>query len=153
VKFCIDTSALLDGWVRYYPPQIFPSLWNEIDVLIEEKTVLSTEEVLHELEKKADEVYVWAKQRDEMFLPINEVVQIEVSQILARFPRLVDERKNRSIADPFVIAQAIIEGCIVVTAEKASHSLDKPRIPDVCRELHIECIDFLGLIRRNSWQF
>ncbi len=139
--------------MRYYPPKFFSSLWDKMDVLIKNGTMISTEEVLHELEKKADEVHSWAKQRSEMFLPLDEPVQVEVGLILATYPRLVDVRKNRSIADPFVIAQAKISGCMVVTGERASHNLDKPRIPDVCAELGIECIDFLGMIKKNSWQF
>ncbi len=53
-----------------------------------------------------------------MFRELNDAVQIEASQILAQFPRLVGERKLRTSADPFVIALARVEGFQLVTDEK-----------------------------------
>jgi hypothetical protein len=46
VKYSIDTSAILDGSVRYYPPEVFPALWARIERLIEAGALRATEEVL-----------------------------------------------------------------------------------------------------------
>jgi hypothetical protein len=35
VSYCIDTSALIEAWVRYHPPDVFPTLWNQIDDLVD----------------------------------------------------------------------------------------------------------------------
>src|ERR1022692_867540 len=32
--YCIDTSALVDGWIRYYPPDVFPPLWTKLEDMI-----------------------------------------------------------------------------------------------------------------------
>src|SRR3972149_394297 len=53
-SYSIDTSALLDAWVRWYPPDLFPKLWQNIEALVIEQRLLATEEVLIELEKKDD---------------------------------------------------------------------------------------------------
>jgi hypothetical protein len=42
------------------------------------------------------------------------------------------------VADPFVIALERVPGLTVVTAERASGSLQKPRIPDVCTGVGVE---------------
>jgi hypothetical protein len=46
---------------------------------------------------------------------------------------------------------------IVVTQETAAADKRNPKrthfIPDVCRELGIPCIAFLGLMRREGWRF
>jgi hypothetical protein len=42
------------------------------------------------------------------------------TEILAKFPQLVNTRRSRSVADPFVIALARVQGLAVVTAERAS---------------------------------
>ena len=52
MKYSIDTSSILTGWRRTYPPDIFPTLWEKLDELIAEQILIATEEVLHELEKK-----------------------------------------------------------------------------------------------------
>jgi len=56
-------------------------------------------------------------------------------------------------ADPFVIALAKVEDLIVVTGERATNNLAKPKIPDVCNDMGIECINILDLMRREGWQF
>jgi hypothetical protein len=62
LPYCIDTSAILDGWKRYYPPDVFPSLWTNLEVLIASAELIAPDEVLHELAGN-DEVLRWAKAR------------------------------------------------------------------------------------------
>jgi hypothetical protein len=151
-KYSLDTSAILNAWRRHYPPDVFPSLWQKIDELIRRGVLIASEEVLVELERKDDEVYRWVQERSQMFVAIDGSVQQVVRQILGAYPRLVDTRRNRSGADPFVIALAQIEGCAVVTYETPSNDPSKPRIPDVCAARGIRCIGFLELIREQGWR-
>lgn len=144
----------MDGWVRYYPPDVFPSLWERIESLIAEGSIISSEEVYTEIQKKDDGVYHWIKERkSDLLTPISETIQQLVIEILDDHPRLVDDSKNRSIADPFVIATAIETHCLVVTGERPSGNLEKPRIPDVCKTLGVRCISFLEMIRRVGVKF
>jgi hypothetical protein len=57
LKYSIDTSAILDAWTRYYPPDVMPGLWKQLEELVDNGQLLATEEVLYELEKKEDNVY------------------------------------------------------------------------------------------------
>jgi hypothetical protein len=152
LSYCIDTSALLDGWVRYYPPDVFPSIWTQVDTLVGNGLVIASEEVLVELEKKDDDVYKWAKARPSIFFPHDTDIQREVDAILASHPGLVDPEKRRSIADPFVVALAKIKGSTVVTGERLSRNPSRPRIPDVCNALRIPCLDLLGMFRELGWK-
>ncbi|MBN2266337.1 MAG: DUF4411 family protein [Candidatus Aminicenantes bacterium] len=152
MRYSIDTSALLDGWTRYYPPDVFPDVWTGIEELIEQGEIRATEEVFVELEKRDDQVFAWAKDRKaSLFVPIGDAIQEKVAAILAQHERLV--RHNRSGADPFVIGLAMVEGCTVVTGERLSGSLAKPRIPDVCTALEVPYLDLLGLFRQQNWRF
>ncbi len=76
-----------------------------------------------------------------------------VATILAGYERLVDTRKNRSAADPFVIALAMANGCGVVTAEAATGKADRPNIPDVCTGVGIRCLGLLEFFRELGWRF
>jgi hypothetical protein len=153
LRYSIDTSAILDGWRRYYPPEVFPALWQRLDELIAEGRLIATEEVLFELERKDDDVYAWAKARQSMFVRIDDRIQPKVSEILDRFEKLLDTRANRSGGDPFVIALAMVEDCTVVSGERATGSLNRPNIPDVCSALGVHCISLLQLIRDKKWTF
>jgi hypothetical protein len=152
VRYSIDTSAILDGWRRYYPPDVFPDVWTGLDDLIARGDLAASEEVLVELEKRDDEIHAWAKERrDTLIVAIDDRVQGKVVEILAQDERLV--RNNRSGADPFVIGLAMVEACGVVTGERPSGSASKPKIPDVCAALNVRCIDLLGLFREQGWRF
>lgn len=153
LQYSIDTSALLDAWVRWYPPDIFSRLWENIDALIDEGNLIASEEVLVELEKKDDDVYSWAKERSHIFQPITEDIQIAVTEILKGFPTLVDSRRDRSQADPFVIALAKASDCTVVTGERNIGTSNKPRIPIVCHHFGVRYINIVSLIREQGWRF
>ena len=153
MKYSIDTSAILDGWRRYYPPDAFPGLWRQLETLIARGDLRATEEVLHELEKRDDEVHAWAKAQSDFFVPIDDPVQEAVASVLAEFPKLIDTRTGRSAADPFVIAFGMANSCAVVTGERPTNNPERPNIPDVCADLGISCHDLLTLIRAQGWSF
>jgi hypothetical protein len=153
LKYSIDTSAILQAWLRHYPPDIFPPVWDRIDALIASAELVATEEVRRELEKQHDEIFMWASTREPMFIPIDEQIQLSVTAILASHPRLIDNRRNRSGADPFVIALAQLNGATVVTGEAPTGNIDKPNIPDVCDAIGVQWIGFLQMIRREGWTF
>jgi len=153
LKYSIDTSAILDGWVRYYPPDVFPNLWQNLDELINIGELRATEEVLSELGKIDDKVYNWAKDRSQLFVPIDKGIQQVVSEISQNYKGLVDAGSHRSYADPFVIALALINKSCVITGEHLTSNIEKPKIPDVCRGLGIRYVNLLGLIREQGWVF
>ena len=121
--------------------------------MIEVGELIATEEVLHDTEKKEDELYKWLAERTGMFREVDAKVQRAVKEILAKFPRLLDTRRGRSASDPFVIGLAYVEKCVVVTQEAETHNMQKPNIPDVCNALGVKSINLLDLIRSKGWKF
>jgi hypothetical protein len=152
LHYSIDTSAILDSWVRWHPPDSFPSLWINIEKMINDGTLKATEEVREELSKQEDNVYKWAKDKDALFVSLTTDIQYEASNILTRFPKLVGAMSDRSRADVFVIALAIIENCTVITGEQYGNE-NRPKIPFVCNYYKIPCINMVGLIREQNWRF
>lgn len=153
MKYSLDTSAILDGWNRYYPPDVVPGLWEKIEAMVDEGHLIASEEVLRELSKKDDGAYSWAKRQSGLFVPTDAAVQLEVRSILKTHQRLIDTRKNRSGADPFVIAVAKVYGCKVVTGERPNNHPQKPHIPDVCNDMGLIWMDILQLCREQEWSF
>jgi hypothetical protein len=126
-------------------------LWQKFEQLIAEGLLIASEEVLFELEKKDDAVLGWAKRQKEFFVPTDGPIQIAVSEVLSTHKKLIDERKGRSGADPFVIALAKLKDCAVLTDEKPTNRLNRPHIPDVCDALRIPWLDLLRLFRQQGW--
>ncbi len=151
--YSIDTSAIIEGWTRDFPPDVFPYVWAKIEWLIDNGVLLASEEVLVELERKHDKVHEWACKRKHMFVSTDEKIQEVVKDVLRDHRKLVDTRTNRSGADPFVIALALVENLSVVTSEKLSNSPVRPRIPDVCEALGIRWLNMVELFREQGWQF
>jgi len=153
LRYSIDTSALLEAWRRHYPPDVIPALWEGLDRLIQSGDLRATEEVLHELERKDDEVFEWARRHPACFVEIDAAIQPVVQAMLRDHKKLLDTRKSRSGGDPFVIALAQVNGATVVSDERRTGSAERPNIPDVCAALGIRCINVLGLIREQGWVF
>lgn len=152
MQYSIDTSAILDGYIRYYPPDVFPKLWKQFETIIQEGLVRATELVLHELERKDDAVLSWAKSQEQLFLQVDNKIQHHVINIMNKYPRLISEGGNANSADPFVIALAKQYSLTVITAE-IEGSEKKPKIPYICKQENIGCIDLLSFIRNNKWSF
>jgi hypothetical protein len=153
MKYCVDTSSLVEAWVRSYPPDVFPSVWEKLGEAMMSGELIATIEVLRELQRKEDELYKWLNKRKKMFVPIDLEIQREVQQVLSTHKTLIDSRRNRSGADPFVIALAKIEGATVVTEETKSNSSARPRIPDVCDAMGLRWLNLLAFIREQKWKF
>lgn len=156
-NYSIDTSAILDAWVRHYPLDTFPSFWSNFKNFANSKTGIASELIKHELKKKDDGCYKWFTENnlDHFFIDIDDRVQEYVVELLKNpnYQRLVEDRKGINGADPFVIAHAQADNLIVVTGERATNNPVKPKIPDVCRELDIQCITILQLMRKEGWTF
>jgi Domain of unknown function (DUF4411) len=151
LRYSIDTSSLSNGWQKLYPPDVFGGVWQRLDGVIRAGIVVATEEVLIELERGDEDLFKWVKEREEMFLKHNEEIQVSMSQICARHPKLVDVARTRSMCDPWVIAVAQVNGLTVVSEENSRPA--RPKIPDVCQLENIGCIRLLEMIRQLGWQF
>lgn len=151
-KYCIDTNSLMDCRLRYYPPDIFPTLWDQMEVLFEAGMIISHEEVLREITRKSDELAAWGKERGDYFLPFDADQELVLIDILDRFERLVMTGKRQNAADPFLIALASTTTSVLITQEKPG-SQNKPKIPDVCTDLKIPTKTLLEMFREEGFKF
>ncbi len=150
--YCLDTSVLIESWGRHYKPSRFPTFWVHVHESITAGIFISPEIVLNELERKADELCEWTKERRGLFVPLTADLQRVHDDVINRFPRLINQSTGKSMADPWVIALAKLRGCPVVTYEK-SGSENNPRIPDACLRLGIACLRLDEVIDALGWTF
>ena len=149
VQYVIDTCSFI-ALTEIYPRDVFPGVWKKTEELVDDKKIISAEEVYKELSAKDDDIYKWASARRHMFKKLDDAIQRLVAEILNTHGSLIDVKNKKSSADPFLIATARVYGGIVVTEENLSGNENKPKIPDVCRAYNIEYIDILEMFKRTK---
>ena len=149
--YSLDASSLIETH-HSYPMKSFPSLWNELEKLIKSDRLKMPELVFDEV--KDEEIKKWCKEKKlKPYIRVT-IDQIDQNKAQALIPKLVNPKTGESGGDPWVIALAQdFQNCVVVTQEKASRNEDRPKIPNVCKDLDIECINLLELIKRENWSF
>ena len=158
--YIIDSCSLME-LNRHNPLDVFPSVWEKIEDLINKDLLVAPKEVLNEINEGDDKLANWAKKQNKLFKdPTNKQIDI-VREILNKFPSLVKENRKYD-ADPWVIALAVELATstqktlisikrIVVTEEKIRGN--KVKIPFVCQKYEIESIDIIDMFRKESWKF
>ncbi|OBB38021.1 DUF4411 family protein [Mycolicibacterium fortuitum] len=151
--YSFDTSAILNGRRDLFRPTVFVSLWTQIEGAIAAGQIRSVDEVQRELGRRDDDAKQWANTQSGLFVPLEAPIQQSASHILQLHSRLVGQGGKRSGADPFVIALAMVNNGTVVTEENATGNMNKPHIPDVCRELGVPCLNLMEYIEAQGWSF
>lgn len=152
--YCIDTCSLVDLWMRFYPPDVFQTLWEkDLESLFYHGLLIAPQEVFNELNHQEDLLFDWAKKHKKMFRDLDEEQVKLVREIVKNFPKLIDSRKTTADADPFIIALAKSKGWTVITSEIPDPQRKKPKIPDVCQEYSVKCISLVEFFREQGWRY
>ena len=158
--YIIDSSSLIE-LNKHNAMDVYVSVWKNISELIQNDRLIAPREVLNEIKDYDDSLAGWAKKQKKLFkAPTAKQVQI-VQDILKNHPSLVDVSAKHS-ADPWVIALAIELASqsqqtliqikrIVVTEEKIRGN--RVKIPYVCNQKAVECIDIVEMFRTEGWKF
>lgn len=162
-KYTIDLNSLLELFrpERGYYKERFVGLWRDITKLIEGGRLVSHAEVLREIENngdKEDELRKWATLNKEIFLPHaseETIILAEISRISSGF---MSRKDGSEYADPWIIAQAHVNGFILITEERLQDVHTNPRnykIPLICQHLNpvVECINIRKLIDKEDWRY
>ncbi len=157
-RYCLDTNVLVEAWNKYYSPDLCPSYWERLNELGIKGVIFVPEKVANEIHKTEDDLSRWLKVSS---IPV-EKADTRVTQcltaIFAKDPNhrlLVDSKKGRSEADPWVIAHAMATNAIVVTKEEmiTATNTKQVKIPNVCKNMNVRCINDFDLAKLTGIQF
>ena len=116
-----ETSSFRE--LQHFYPAIFKSIWPRLDKLVSAGELISTKEVLRELEDQnvSETVLNWCNSDRAIFTIPTPAEQNIVATILAtpRFQPMISQQailRGKAVADPFVIAKAQVVGGTVVSA-------------------------------------
>ena len=68
MTYVFDTSSLVGAWVRSYPPDLFPGVWEHMSDLAQAGQLIAPEDVLEELKDRDDELQAWVKARTDAII-------------------------------------------------------------------------------------
>ena len=156
MSYVFDNSPLTTLFKNFYRNR-FPTLWELFDGLVENGEILSTREVLREIEDGATEsLRDWAAQNQQLFTVPTAAEGAFVRRIyaVAQFQQNIEQQKilkGGKNADAFVIAKAAVVQGTVVTMERFRPNAVK--IPNICRHFNIECLSLEEFMEQEGWQF
>lgn len=150
--YCLDTNVLIQAWQKYYSPKFCPDYWEVLNELGKKGKIFIPEIVFEEITRTEDNLSKWLKESNIPIFKIDEDVTKCLQNIYSNNPLhkyLVDNIKQRSLADPWVIAHALNEKATVVTQENKETALNSKRIkiPNVCENMGVRWINdfqFIG---------
>ena len=159
-RYCLDTNVLIEAWNKYYSPHFCSAYWDVLNKLGSQDRIFIPNAVYNEISRQDDELSKWLKGSNIPIMNVDAAITNCVKTIFEYHPShkyLVDNTKNRSLADPWVIAHAINENACVVTKEEkitvASARENKVKIPNVCDNMGIRWINDFQLIKELNINF
>ena len=149
--YIFDTCSFIT--LEYnYPHYNFPTLWDQFEKIITAGKILSSEVILKEILNGKDIIKSWAKSHSDIFIPVTKELQDQTRVIVNQYPSILNYRKVKSGADPFIIAMAINYNGTLVTEETPSGSQIPKKIPDICSILGVKCHNVLNFIKKEKIQ-
>ncbi len=154
--YVFDTSSL--SRLKHFFPAIFKTIWTGLDALVADGSLISTREVLNEIERGEADPHVnqWLKARKQIFtIPTADELRFVATIFqVAHFQALIGQKQSLTgtpVADPFVIACAKIRQGTVVTEERLKPNAAK--IPNVCAHFGVPCINLEEFMQAQGWSF
>jgi hypothetical protein len=154
--YVFDNSPLSALFKNYYRG-VFRTLWQGFDALVDAGQILSTREVLREIEDSSIEALrEWAANHKDIFATPTAEEAAYVARIyeVRHFQQNIEAKKllkGGRNADPFVIARAALASSTVVTMEQFKDNAAK--IPNICLHFEVRCITLEEFMHAEGWTF
>ena len=162
-QYCVDANIFITAWYKSYPIDIFSSLWEQIskcrnDIILI-KPIFNEIEPISPSDKKLSKekkiakypLRIWMEENRFDATEINDDTSSE-SLALEKKYEIHSESTGAGQNDITLIAYAKIMGKTIVTFE--SEQPQKPvkknkyKIPLICQEQNVECIDFIKMLQK-----
>lgn len=153
MRWCFDTSALVEPWVRHYPPDLFPRVWEALEQLARDGIIRAPVDVRLELERQSDALCEWARRLDGFFEEADRPAMEIYAGVVNQYVGFLKVNSTKSGADPVVVAVAAARRVPVVTYETMAKQDAAPKIPNVCGSLGIRCVSLVDVLRSEGVRF
>jgi hypothetical protein len=157
--FLLDANVLIRAHEDYYPVDRIPGFWAWLLTMAESNRVKMPIEIYREASGSPDPRGQWLRQP-----AVRAAIVLAELTDRPRVQRVIDEGYGPNLdevelqkltRDPFLIAAALGSGDrVVVTRERTKRSQRgaSRKIPDVCEDLGIPCVDDFECWRRLDFR-
>lgn len=158
ITYCLDANVLIQAWQKYYSPRLCPDYWTMLNALGSEGRVFIPSHVAEEIQRTEDDLRSWLTASEVAVHPVDGEITQAVSRIFGANPlhqHLVDNIRGRSLADPWVIAHAMVRNATVVTKEERvlQPNTTRIRIPNVCENMGVSYTNDFGMLEALGVRF
>lgn len=171
--YIFDSSSLIHLFNNYYR-ELFPSLWEKFDLLVDGNKIVSVREAYREIEIQDDELTQWAKNNMNLFPEptVEELEYLRTFFLNDDYRNIVDNKKQRKgglCADPFIIAKGkSADESTIVTGDGFSPKGNIPesffdkdgniqksanKIAHICLKEKIDCMSLRDFMKNEGWSF
>lgn len=159
--YLIDSSTLISVQSTYYSKERVPEFWNWLLYHARADRCKIVDIIFREITPRDEEFKQWLKENERHLIldwePHASLVTRVVSEGYA--DDLTEVELEKIGNDPFLIACALQDKsrrCVVTNeVSRPSRMRGNRKIPDVCRQFDVACIDAVGLIKaldfRTNW--
>lgn len=158
-KYSIDTNLILsflrEDEAERYPADVFKPQWDFLEAAMKDGRVVAARRVEVELEKwqkTIPQMKTWLAGHQYLFC------DIETDEQLAGAKRIVNAypaygSSQNYLGDLEVITHAMASNLIVISLELRAqqHSRRRPKIPNVCDEFGVGCVNLAGFLRAEGF--
>ncbi len=157
MAYLLDTGVFIEAKRRFYGFDFVPGYWDWLAREASEGTLRSIEKVADEIGAQQDELSEWAATLPKGFFLRPDAGFSSGFQRVSQWA--VDSgfkpaafNDFLSVADSFLIAQALAGGHVVVTLEKpaTTPSKQKIKVPDACAGVGVKCMTPYTVMRLHG---
>jgi hypothetical protein len=160
----LDANVLITANRLYYPLERVPEFWEWLVHHATAGQIKMPLEMVEEIREGTDDLADWLSDRDHLdALRFDEEADVALVQRVINngyAPDLNDQEVEIIGRDPFLIAyalQAPADRCVVTTEiSKPKRVRANRHLPDVCKQIGVDCIDSFGLVKAlnfsTSWR-
>ena len=164
MSYLLDTNTFITAKNTFYAYDIVPTFWKRLLEKFRVGTVKIIDAVAIELLSGNDELTEWFRNNIQKAKDVNNESYIinakHDEKVVEKYQIIANRVYNNSqysstnkqhflsIADPWIVAAADAYDCTVVTFETLPGANSKKiKIPDICQQMNVRCINLYELMR------
>ena len=150
-RYLIDSNVLIEANNQYYGAQFCPAFWDWLALRFYDGHVSIIHHVAREASNRDDVVARWVSKNEAFFLTPDSTVT-EAAHTIGNWVRSQNFRHGAirefmDSTDNWLIAYAMAHAYTVVTQEVRSNGVRKVKIPNVCEQFNVPCINTFEMLR------
>ncbi|WP_029545511.1 DUF4411 family protein [Selenomonas sp. AB3002] len=167
MSYLLDTNTFITAKNTFYAYDIVPTFWRKLLDRFQVGTVKVIDAVATEVLSGNDELTDWFRkniQKAEDFYNQSYVINAKYDEkVVAKYQAIANKIYNNpqydesnkqkflTVADPWIVAAACVYDDTVVTFETmAGANSRKIKIPDVCQQMDVHCVNLYEMMRNTE---